>query len=313
MARIRTIKPEFPQSESMGRVSREARLLFVLLWTICDDAGRVRGNSRMLASLLYPYDDDAKDKIEGWLGELEDESCIARYEAEGGTYLQCTNWLKHQKIDKPTASKIPEFARAREEATTDLVPSTLDLGPLRLSPNGSGESRKKPSKPKPSSKPLRSEPEGFAEFYNQYPKHEDRGHASPAYAKALKKTDAATLLAAATAFRAKRAAENPQYTPLCATWLNGERWLDEAPAPASPPLDLETAAEREVRGWRTAVGAFKRHGAWPLAFGPKPDEPGCTVPTAVLAEFGYDDMPKFLKRRPPDDRAVNANANAESA
>ena len=25
MARIRTIKPEFPQSESMGRVGREAR------------------------------------------------------------------------------------------------------------------------------------------------------------------------------------------------------------------------------------------------------------------------------------------------
>ena len=60
MARIRTIKPEFPQSESMGRVSRDARLCFVMLWTIADDSGRLRGNSRMLASLLFPYDDDAK-------------------------------------------------------------------------------------------------------------------------------------------------------------------------------------------------------------------------------------------------------------
>jgi hypothetical protein len=57
MGRIRTIKPEFPQSESLARVSRDARLCFVALWTICDDAGRARGNGRMLASLLFPYDE----------------------------------------------------------------------------------------------------------------------------------------------------------------------------------------------------------------------------------------------------------------
>jgi hypothetical protein len=73
VARIRTIKPEFPQSESMGNVSRDARLLFVLLWTLCDDSGRTRAASRMLASLLYPYDDDAPGLIDGWLGELERE------------------------------------------------------------------------------------------------------------------------------------------------------------------------------------------------------------------------------------------------
>ena len=42
MARIRTIKPDFPHSESMGRVSRDARLLFVMLFTIVDDEGRAR-------------------------------------------------------------------------------------------------------------------------------------------------------------------------------------------------------------------------------------------------------------------------------
>ena len=112
MARIRTIKPEFPQSESMGRVSREARLCFVLLWTICDDSGRTRASSRMLASLLYPYDDDAGKRIDGWLTELETENCIVRYEIEGNTYLEVRNWLNHQRIDKPSASKIPPFAEA---------------------------------------------------------------------------------------------------------------------------------------------------------------------------------------------------------
>jgi hypothetical protein len=127
MARIRTLKPEFPQSESMGRVSRDARLLFILTWTLCDDAGRTRAASRMLASLLYPYDDDAPKKIDGWLAELEREGCIVRYQAEGGTYLQVCNWLNHQKIDKPSASKIPAFdessrilANPREVSSEDL-------------------------------------------------------------------------------------------------------------------------------------------------------------------------------------------------
>lgn len=109
MARIRTIKPEFPQSESMGNVSREARLCFILLWTIADDSGRLRGTSRMLASLLYPYDDDAKDLIDGWLCELSREHCIAIYSNAGATYLQVLNWTSHQKIDKPSQSKIPAF------------------------------------------------------------------------------------------------------------------------------------------------------------------------------------------------------------
>jgi len=111
VARIRTIKPEFPQSESMGRVSREARLLFVMLWPICDDHGRTRAASRMLASLLFPYDDDAPALIDGWLDELEREGCIERYESGGSTYLHIPKWLTHQKIDKPSNPVHPEPPR----------------------------------------------------------------------------------------------------------------------------------------------------------------------------------------------------------
>lgn len=107
MGRIRTIKPDFPQSESMGRISRDSRLLFILLWTVVDDSGRARGSSRMLASLLFPYDEDAHTRIEDWLQELESENCIIRYQHDGSTYLQICNWLIHQRIDKPTPSKLP--------------------------------------------------------------------------------------------------------------------------------------------------------------------------------------------------------------
>lgn len=129
MARIRSIKPEFPQSESIGRLSRDARLLFVELWTIADDSGRARAASRMLASLLFPYDDDAPGLIDGWLHELEAEGCIIRYEVDGSTYLQVANWLKHQKIDKPSPSRLPQFDEPSRKVANPREPSAPDLGP----------------------------------------------------------------------------------------------------------------------------------------------------------------------------------------
>lgn len=122
MARIRTIKPEFPQSESMGRVSRDARLLFILLWTLCDDEGRSRGDARLLKGLLYPYDEVRFSEIDAWLDELEREGCVIRYEADGSRYVAIRNWLNHQKIDRPTPSKLP---RPREKAPTPRDPSRV--------------------------------------------------------------------------------------------------------------------------------------------------------------------------------------------
>jgi hypothetical protein len=117
MGRIRTIKPEFPQSESMGNVSREARLCFVLMWTIADDLGRLRGDSRLLASLLYPYDGDISKNVNKWVEELSLQECVTRYEVDGKTYIQIKNWASHQKIDRPSDSKIPHSSEAREDST----------------------------------------------------------------------------------------------------------------------------------------------------------------------------------------------------
>jgi hypothetical protein len=81
----------------------------------------------MLASLLYPYDDDAKKHIDAWLKELENEGCIVRYAVDGTAYIQIENWGCHQKIDKPSPSKIPPFdessrtfANPRDASGTDM-------------------------------------------------------------------------------------------------------------------------------------------------------------------------------------------------
>jgi hypothetical protein len=295
MARIRTIKPEFPQSESMGRVSREARLCFILLWTIMDDSGRVRGNSRMLASLLYPYDDDAPKLIEGWLTELEHEDCIRRYQIANDHYLECCNWLKHQKIDKPSTSRLPPFTEAsrifskpREHSSGDLVPSTLDLvpGPSLLS-------GKEPDarKPKLGKATRGGKLDGFADWYAAYPRKEARGAATKAYAAARRKVGADVLLAGALVYADRRSGEDRKFTKLPATWLNAECWADEAQA--TPISDTEkTRSERYL--WLEAYGFDGRwvknksaNGVWVDAFGVGP--PPHDLRTLVT----LDDLEKF--------------------
>ena len=119
-------------------MSRDARLLFILLWTIADDSGRLRGNSRLLASLLYPYDADAGNLLQGWLSELEGQGCLACYEIGGHSYIQIKNWADHQKIDKPSASKLPPFVESsRSLANIREVSSEEGKGKERKGKEGS--------------------------------------------------------------------------------------------------------------------------------------------------------------------------------
>jgi len=161
MGRIRSIKPEFPQSESIGRLSRDARLLFVQIWTLVDDEGRARASSRGLASALYPFDDDVRDLIDGWMVELAREKLVTRYEVDGSTYLVVNNWRKHQKIDRPSKSRLPSFEEAsrvfdecssspRVTLAADLGSRTVDLG-SRIKDQGPvvEQAQPAPSNPEP--------------------------------------------------------------------------------------------------------------------------------------------------------------------
>jgi len=113
----------------MGNVTRDARLCFIMLWTIADDSGKLRGASRMLASLLFPYDNDAPKLMDKWLAELERERCIQRYEVDGAQYIEIAKWLDHQKIDRPSPSKFPDFDASSRTIASPREPSSLDQGP----------------------------------------------------------------------------------------------------------------------------------------------------------------------------------------
>jgi hypothetical protein len=152
--RIRSIKPEFWESESLGRVSREARLLFIGLFSCCDDVGRARASSRLLASRLFPYDDDAFKKLPAWIAELERQGCIRLYQVAGESYLDIPKWLNHQKIDKPSASKLPSFDDSREDSR-GFEKNSLGTGNREEEQGKEGDSCAQPN-PDPEADSLRS-------------------------------------------------------------------------------------------------------------------------------------------------------------
>ncbi len=107
MARARTIKPQFIRSRSMRKVSCMARLTFIQLWLVADDAGRLVAQPRLLAHQLYPRDAEAARLLPGCLAELEREHCIEHYTVDRLEYLRIVNWHRHQKIYHPTPSRLP--------------------------------------------------------------------------------------------------------------------------------------------------------------------------------------------------------------
>lgn len=105
--RIRTIKPEFWQDESVGELSRDARLLLIGLITMADDEGRLRLLTASVLGHAYPYDDDAARRLPAWLGEIERSGIVLFYESDGKRYAAFRHWRRHQRVNRARPSVLP--------------------------------------------------------------------------------------------------------------------------------------------------------------------------------------------------------------
>lgn len=106
--RIRTIKPEMWQDEELGRVSRDARLLFTVLISLADDEGRFRALPAVILGHGYPYDPDAPVHLETWMGELTASQLLVLYDSRGVRYGFLPGFGRHQHVNKPSRSDLPK-------------------------------------------------------------------------------------------------------------------------------------------------------------------------------------------------------------
>jgi len=107
--RIRTVKPEWLDDEKLGAASDAARLLSVSLMLLADDHGRGRAHPLFIASRVWAYGDphESLTKVSEGLAELRQMGFVRLYEVGGQSYFEIRNWLKHQKVQHPSAPRVP--------------------------------------------------------------------------------------------------------------------------------------------------------------------------------------------------------------
>ncbi|WP_350347233.1 hypothetical protein ABIQ69_11390 [Agromyces sp. G08B096] len=106
--RIRTVKPEFWESEDVARLPKLARLTMLGLFNYADDYGRFKANPALIKAAVWPLDDDVTaDDVHDHLTHMNEGGQIVSYEVEGRGYYVFAKWAEHQKVDRPSKSSIP--------------------------------------------------------------------------------------------------------------------------------------------------------------------------------------------------------------
>lgn len=138
--------------------------------------------------------------------------------------------------NRGTASGAPSGTRIEEKKKDSIAQQGLDLGA--------------------------NDPDGvhFDRFWQACPRKVGKGQAKPAFAKALRKTPASTIIAAMASFasRMREQGTEERFIPHPTTWLNGERWIEErqdidpAGTPATTRRDDRQRQEQFTREYEQA-------------------------------------------------------------
>ncbi|KOV12346.1 hypothetical protein ADK60_32055 [Streptomyces sp. XY431] len=109
MSRIRPVKPEAYTSETLAELTIYAERTFFGLATECDDRGRHKDHAAIIYGKLWVVRaDQAPVDVEDHLMQMERSGLIHRYTGcDGKRYLHYITWDRHQKIDKPSLSRLP--------------------------------------------------------------------------------------------------------------------------------------------------------------------------------------------------------------
>lgn len=238
MARIRTVKPEFFTSEDILQLSPMARLLYIGIWCEADREGRLAWKPNTLKIRYLPADNV---DINALCDELLSAGLVVTY---GDDLAFVPSFPRHQHINpRESASIFPDPDEENARVTTRQA---------RVSDAQVGRKGKEVYTDA-------SEREGeqinFDLFWGAYPRKQGKQDAEKAF-KAAKLKDA-VLQTILQDLKSRSGSddwrkEGGKYIPLPATYLRGQRWLDEPVAPAatqpSHPVELPNGLKMSSYG-----------------------------------------------------------------
>ena len=128
MARIRSLKPEFGHSETLSAEHSEVHLFGALLLTYADDEGYFKAHPKLVHAACCPLR-ELLMSVPEILVRLNEIGYIELMTgSDGHAYGRIVNFLTHQKIAHPTASKIKPLLSPPEKFMNPPESFTPDLG-----------------------------------------------------------------------------------------------------------------------------------------------------------------------------------------
>lgn len=186
-----------------------------------------------------------RNKAYGVINELRGEGYVKAVRIyEGGRFLRVDYYV----FDEPLAPAERDFAgladaadEAGDEAAVgstgdaigELFPQNRDtvLNPQKQDPENRDIT--KDGKKQTTDLVLSARAQPFDEWWALYPHKVAKAEAKRAFEKAVRKVSAQTLADGVQAYIDRKPPDRPWCNP--ATWLNGERWLDQPAAVATAP------------------------------------------------------------------------------
>jgi hypothetical protein len=275
VARIRSIKPEFWLHELLSETPPEVHMLAAALLNYSDDEGFFNANPGLVKAACCPLRDDSTS-IPRALEILESIEYIeVRQGSDGRRFGRVIKFKDHQRVDKPSPSKIKHlFESAESSGTTRGLfheHSTTEQGTgNREQGTGNGEHEfdhvpaKSPARPRSA--------EWFETWWQAYPAH--RRKAKKLCIEIWKRHNLDKLGSDLVADVERRINHDNDwrrgFIPLPKTYLNQRRWEDVVvpvgngtePAPATNEgwIDLGRRLGMEPRAgetWPDFIGRVK--------------------------------------------------------
>ena len=237
---------DYTDSLRFDGIPADAERLFIRLIMKADDYGRYHAEPRLLRSGCFPLSDHLRvNDLIRWLDELSSRQLILRYEVGGRKFLALVNFGQRLRTSRakfpPPDGAPPDFMPDRSGGPPsadncqqpavirgDLRPESESESETSLESEGAG-ARTDGSGGKPG--------DGFAEFWNAYPKRVGQPVAQKAWASPSNKCSEIrgdimmALAKARVSFDWTK--EGGQFIPHPATWLNRHGWKDEYKAAAA--------------------------------------------------------------------------------
>lgn len=262
MARIRTIKPEFWRSPDIMQLDHFQRLLYIGLWNLADDEGRGEYNAAAIAADLFLSEYSLNPhgvltQVETAFTEYSNSGMVRLYRVKNRQYFEIVNWLDHQRINRPSASKFPAYDQREQEIHAPLTEDSLNVhGVLTVGKEqGTGnreqgvkdlsDSDESNDTPKP--KRIQYTPE-FEDWWRRFPKRTgSKKNAFTQFKSALNRIPLEELNAATDRLAAfvRAGHKEVQFVKDGERWLKEDRWEEELIVPQAP----QPQSKNTLAGW----------------------------------------------------------------